>query len=531
MVKKFFIPGPTLCPDCRMQRRLCFRNERKLYRRKCDFTGKSIVALYSPESSYKVYSQDVWWSDKWDPLSYGRDFDFSRPFFEQFDELWHQVPLVSLWVIQSENADYNNNCFNLKDCYLTINTDRCERTYYSYRSDSCADCMDCTAIYEAQLCYECIDCVKIYNCYFCKDVDNSNDCYFSTDLKGCKNCFGCHGLRNKENFIFNKQVTPEAWRNYFNFLHFTPSKIEEYGRQSRGIYLQVPKRPFHMLNCQNSSGEYLHDCKNVTESYDIAGGEDDRYCNYMPFETKDILDTYALASAELCYEVIGGGFDIYHSAFLLNSSYGPTYSYYCVQCVNGTKNCFGCVGLKKREYCILNKQYTKSEYERLVSKIIEHMKSIGEYGEFFPPKISPFGYNEVVANYNYPIKKEEARRRGWKWSDYEAEIKADKTILARRLPDSIADVPDDILNWAIVCEVSGKPFKIIPQELKFYRKLGLPIPRCHPDVRDVNRMNFRNPPQFFPRKCAKCQSDIQTTYAPERQETVYCEDCYLQEIY
>lgn len=61
--RKESIPTPTLCPDCRQRRRLAFRNERKLYRRKCDLTGKDIVSVYSPDKPYKVYGQSVWWGD------------------------------------------------------------------------------------------------------------------------------------------------------------------------------------------------------------------------------------------------------------------------------------------------------------------------------------------------------------------------------------------------------------------------------------------------------------------------------------
>ncbi len=68
--KRYSIPAPTLCPDCRQQRRLSFRNERKLYKRKCDATGKDIISIYSPDKPYTVYHQDYWWSDKWDPLDY-----------------------------------------------------------------------------------------------------------------------------------------------------------------------------------------------------------------------------------------------------------------------------------------------------------------------------------------------------------------------------------------------------------------------------------------------------------------------------
>ena len=66
----FQIPTPTLCPGCRQQRRLSFRNERKLYKRKCDATGKDIISMYSPDKKFKVYHQDFWWSDKWDGLNY-----------------------------------------------------------------------------------------------------------------------------------------------------------------------------------------------------------------------------------------------------------------------------------------------------------------------------------------------------------------------------------------------------------------------------------------------------------------------------
>ncbi len=44
--KKFLFPLPTLSPESRFRRMMMFRNERKLYKRKCSKTGKNIVALY-----------------------------------------------------------------------------------------------------------------------------------------------------------------------------------------------------------------------------------------------------------------------------------------------------------------------------------------------------------------------------------------------------------------------------------------------------------------------------------------------------
>lgn len=121
--KKEPIPPPTLCPECRVQRRMAFRNERNLYHRKCDLTGKQIISIYSPDKSYKVYDQAAWWSDDGDPLSFGRLFDVSRPFFEQFGELMRDVPRRSLVYFQNENSDYTNVCSYNKDCYLLFSSD------------------------------------------------------------------------------------------------------------------------------------------------------------------------------------------------------------------------------------------------------------------------------------------------------------------------------------------------------------------------------------------------------------------------
>ena len=80
---------------------------------------------------------------------------------------------------------------------------------------------------------------------------------------------------------------------------------------------------------------------------------------------------------------------------------------YCISCF-GSHDCFGCVGLRNKSYCILNTQYTKEEYEELVPRIIIHMMKNGEWGEFFPSSMSPFGYNETVATEYFPREKEEA---------------------------------------------------------------------------------------------------------------------------
>jgi hypothetical protein len=160
------------------------------------------------------------------------------------------------------------------------------------------------------------------------------------------------------------------------------------------------------------------------------------------------------------------------------------------------------------------------------------MRKTGEWGEFFPVELSSFPYNVTLAADAFPLTKEDVERRGWRWrEEIDEKPKASKIIPAEKLPDSIDEIPDDILNWAIECECSKRPFKIIKQELEFYREMRLPIPHFHPDERHRRRMALRNPRKLWKRNCMKCQTKIQTTYAPERPEIVYCEECYLKHVY
>lgn len=204
---------------------------------------------------------------------------------------------------------------------------------------------------------------------------------------------------------------------------------------------------------------------------------------------------------------------------------------YCSYCI-WSKNCFWCVWLKNKSYCILNKQYTKKEYELLVPKIIKNMMKNWEWWEFFPSTISPFWYNETVAQEYYPLTKEEAIKQWFNWSDYEVPFpQVERIIPANKLPDDIKDIPNDILNWAIECEVSKKPFKIIKQELDFYRKYNISIPKKHPEVRHLERMSLRNERKLYDRKCDKCNREIKSVYSLNWKEIVYCEECYNKEVY
>jgi len=220
--------------------------------------------------------------------------------------------------------------------------------------------------------------------------------------------------------------------------------------------------------------------------------------------------------------------------------------YYSDNCV-GSSNLFGCVGLKKNSYCILNRQYSKQEYEELVEKIKQHMNDmpytdakgrVYKYGEFFPPELSPFAYNETIANEHFPLSKDEAQEQGYKWRDQEKRS-YQITLRANDLPQDIRELSDNITDEIIECEDASQSvcgcttaFRILEKDLEFYRRFNIPLPRLCPNCRYKKRFLRRNPLKLWHRKCMNqgCTNEFETSYSPDRPEIVYCEKCYQQEV-
>ncbi len=525
--KRELIPPPTFCPDCRQQRRIVTRNERVFYKRKCDFTGKQIVSIYPQDFPGKVYDSEVWYGDKWDPCDYGRDFDFGRPFFEQFLELAMEAPRVCLINMSSENSFYTNHSAYNKNCYMCINSGYCEDMYYSSNynlyDQSCADCV---AIMNCERCYFCTNVRKSQFCSYLYECEGCLECHFCYDCQACKNCFGCFNLRHKQYCIYNKQYSREEYEEKMKEL--MPRTWAEYMVAFEDFKKRKSSDAIHKclnhLNCQDCSGDHLENCKNVKDSYYVFEAEDCRY-NYDSGKMKDCYDVTEPFNEEMLYE-IQGSFHGYHNLFCIKclEAKNTTYSQYCIAC----EDVFGCVGMHKKKFCVFNKQYSKEEYEELVPRIIEHMRETGEWGEFFPSKDSPFGYNETIALDYYPMSRDEVIEKGLKWRD-----DIDKKYGGEEFvpPDDIADVGDDICEKVIVCEKTGKPFKIIQSELNLYRRMKVPIPLRHPDERFKMRMGLRPPRKIRKSVCTKCGLDVTTSYSVGSVDNIYCEECYNKVIY
>ena len=554
--EKIKVPPPTFCPDCRFQRRLLFRNNRVFYRRECVLCKKSVLAVYNQSKPFIIYCKECWLSDKWDPMDYGREYDFLIPFFSQFRSLQSKVPRANLYQTNFVLSEYCNYGLDFKECYLLFGGYNNERVYFGNQILDSRDSLDIAFSGKVEFSYETFECQRVNNLFFSHHSSDCVESYYLIDCRNCMNCFGCVGLVSKQYYIFNQPHTKEEYKKFIKESNLGSFKAhQEFLQKLETLKSTTPHRYARIYKSVNSDGDDLLEVRNVHNSFNSHNAEDSKYLFYIVHDSKNCYDdSFQGYNSELVYEV-AHGFGGSNVAFGVRnySNQDARYNEECHEC----KNIFGCEGLRKKKYCILNKQYTKEEYEKLVPKIIKHMNDMSyidqkgriyKYGEFFHPELSPFAYNETIAQEYFPLTKEEAQKQGYSWEDGETRnYKID--IENKDIPDHIIDVAEDIVNKVIACEHGGKckeqcteAFKIVPEEFKFYKRMHLPLPRLCPNCRHYQRLKLRNPLKLWERACMcekenhfhgqeKCLVEFKTTYPSEKPEIVYCEKCYQQEIY
>ncbi len=556
---KINVPPPTWCPECRQMRRMSFRNERNLFKRKCSKTGKDIISVFSAESPFLVYNRQYFDGGEFDPMAYGRDYDFSRPFFEQFKDLMLATPWPALHVGASENCEYNNDMSRSKDCYLCARTHDSTNMLYVYRGNKSRDCMDCTQVVKgSEMLYECVECISSNNSKYIYFSENCSGSSFLWNCKNCVDCFMSSNLRNKQYVYKNQQMTREEYANKISEYDFgSHAGLESAKKEFEEFNKTAIRKNLNILNSPNCTGDNIINSQNCRECFGAKSSENIKYVwDVMLY--KDSMDCYSGGrNNELIYEstATAGSYNC-HFGIRTPDSQNVFYSFRVKNC----RNMFGCLSIDNKEYCILNKQYSKEEYELLMPKIIEHMRQTGEYGEFFPMNLSPFEYNTTVAHEYFPKTKDEVVSMGLRWSDPDTK---NYTISMKpeNMPDDIKSTDESILKETIGCSHEGNcahgcttAFRIIPRELEFYKRMNISLPRLCPNCRHYGRLAKLNPPKLWPGKCqcagktsqngtytnqavhhlhgdSPCPNEFQTSYAPERPEIIYCEKCYQQEVY
>jgi len=359
---EFPFPVADYSPETRLRRLMAFRNERCLFQRICDRTGDRILSVYPPTARHPVIHNDIWWSKETDNTQFAREFDFTRPFFEQIAELIDVVPRMHLFIYSSDrqiNSDYINCAGDLKDCYLIFGAARDERCYHSHYINDSYGCVDNYYCMNSTHCFDCVDVDTCNTLFFSQSCKQCAESYFLYDCRGCTNCIGCVGLRQKEYHLFNRKVSKQEFEQVrTEILAEGWASIDRFRSKYEDLLASYPRRPMHGDNNENSSGDFIWNTKNCYYCFDMYNAEDCLYCTWFA-DGKDCMDYFAWGEAEKCYQVTSGGDGMYGSV-CCSMSYGARHSYYldlCMYC----QNCFGCVGLTHERFSILNTRYSEKE--------------------------------------------------------------------------------------------------------------------------------------------------------------------------
>ena len=542
--KKMSVPPPTFCPECRLQRRLAFMNLSTLYRRKCDLCKKDGVSMFHPSWPYKIYCHTCWWSDAWDPLEYGRDVDFSRPFLEQFNELFHEAPMLGLSVDTTNvNSPYVNLAGHVKNSYLIFHADFDEDCLYGFYLVNDKNLVDCSIINQSEYCYDSMSSDRCNGCVGLRSqVNDAINCAFLKDCSDCQDCFGSANLKSKKYYIFNQPYSKEQYREEMKKWDLGSYKNYcEARRRAEEVWSSVMPRPTFMEFSENSTGNYVYESKNCKDAFEVLGAQDSRYVmmQYLA-TTKDCYDATSWGNNEsLCYEVSSVGEGANRVRFSQETGINAFDIEYCKAAVNGAKHQFGCSAIRKTPYCILNKAYSEEEYKALREKVIAHMNdmpytdargNVYRYGEFFPLEFMPFPYNITMANEFFPLGKDEVLKRGLRWHDEEPSSHA-ITIHSADLPDHIKDAVDGILKEVIGCAKCERGFRIIDAELQFLKSRNLPLPRECPFCRIQEKVQlWAARRKMFDRVCDQCGKAFSTCYDAAAAPKILCKECWQNQL-
>lgn len=531
--QKMKVPNPKVCPQCRFNMRALFRNETTLYSgRKCDMCGKSIISMYNPKSPYTIYCYDCFYSEKWDPRDYAMDYDESRPFLDQFKDFLIKVPKITTYLSlgygPNINSEYVNMASGCKNSYLVFNTGPVEEVMYTRGVRDSRECSDLYFGVNDERCYESVNIHQSAGVLWGKNVSNSVDSVFVTNCRNVMNCFGCVNLNNKSYHFLNQPLSQEEYKKKVEDIMGSHEKIEAFKKEFKEFSLKFPMRENHNIKTVDSSGDYLFECKNVKDSFEVTKSENCRYI-FSSKEIKDSIGTtgYGVGNESVLEVVATGHCSNVIGSYGLEHCVDVMYGFYATKC----HDCIACDALQNGKYAIFNKEYSKEEYERLKKKIMNELVEQDLCGLIMPASLAPFAYNETIAQDNFPLTKEEVLALGMRWEDDIQKTEGRESIQPEDIADNIKNVPDSMTQETLRCVECKRNYKIIEQELLFYRKMNVPIPRRCFYCRHQDRVVRRGPYRFWNRNCVKCNKEIRTNYSPERPEIVYCEQCYQQEVY
>lgn len=527
------VPAPNYCPTCRRMRRMGHMGINRLFKRVCQAPGhnESMISIFAPECPFPVYDYMYFIGDGFDPFSYGTAYEQGSPMDKLF-AMRQIFPMPSFLNRDpsSINSEYSNGGRNTKNAYYASGCYGSEDIWYSNMAGRSRNIMDSRIVQSSEFVYGSLNGDHLYKCIYTYFSGNCTDSMFLFDCKNCTDCFGGVNLRNARYVVFNQQLSKEDYEAFMKSITpFSRNILSECAERFWNLVKEKPMNASHNIGSKNVFGVGVDFSEDVYNCVDVSNSQHIRYVD-AALSHKDSMDI-----------LFSGGHShhLYGSVNIGSQSSGVRFSIsskFCTDCefVFNSKqltNCFMCFGLQSKSYCILNKQYEAEEYFRIVDQIKSEMLQRGEYCDGPDLKFSAQAYNFSLAQIPYPLTDDQIQiLGGYVGAEPDTNTSSMDTLQASDVPQTINEVSDDILSKAILCSVTGRPFRIIASELAFYRRMGLPLPIVHPSVRIENQYRMAQNGKMYQATCAHCENSTTSMFDPNDGYTLYCEKCYQAEV-
>ena len=521
---------PDFCPTCRFRLLYSYLNDRHLYRRKDSETGEDIISIMSEHASWKVIEAKRHKQMMADDFGLAYAKDISQDVFQDFFSLFADMPRPSRMIYPAlENAEYSSHSWWSTNIYLSFCVFQdCEHVYNSFRVlGKCKNIFSCVDVQNwSENLYQCRMINTSSEISFGVNIKDSSYLLFCRNITNCTECLFCCNQAGKSHMIRNQQYSPDDYKTKKQELMEQVSKRDGFQKLT-AMYKEFLQEKLiepavNIQNCEGVTGDNMYYGQNCVNSYMWIGNKE---CVNTILTGNDDQDTMvrlvnSIESGQHCENVVGCcsfGQQIYNLFFVIGCT-TSTNCYYGID-LEQCEECMFCIWLQNKKHCILNKQYDKETYFEKKKEIIEHTQQQWSRWSFLPWESSKFPYNDTVSYYYFKIHaiiwsdgRKEIINEHAKWTvtvhtdDFISDATLDlggsetiaitrrtqdkeinvpegmETILAKDIPN-IAEVDTTILEKAIICEETGRPFRIMKQELEFLQRKGLPLPTTHNEWR------------------------------------------------
>lgn len=296
-------------------------------------------------------------------------------FIEEYQALKKKFPRRSQIAISSENCDWGNHLFECRNCYYCFDSTQANECIHTYDSFKVTGCIDVNWSAFCERCLDTLDSFESTDCVYSQYLAQCYNMWYSINCGSCHDCFGCFNLGNRSYCIFNIQYTEEEYNAKLPELKKMPSdqilaKVREiekkfpriqsyFSSNNNSDYVDYVYKSNNSYYCFDSNS--LDGCLYTTISNECSASAEALYA----LKTDNSIEVTDTNECYNCYE-----------AQDCNRCYDSSFIYNCDDC----HNCFGCVSLQNKQYCILNVQYSKEGYEQKVAEIKKQM------GLFYPIK-------------------------------------------------------------------------------------------------------------------------------------------------